>query len=102
MFKKTLVACTTALVAMFSFSPATFANESLAMDLVAVKCNVHKIWSVPSPHNYDGATVVGHGYGKLSAERRAGEFVPFGHSYRHCKAWPASKYPTEGLFMAAR
>lgn len=96
MFKKTLVACTTALVAMFSFSPATF-----AMDLVAVKCNVHKIWSVYSPDNYDGATVVGHGYGELSAERRAGEFVPFGHYYRHCKAWPASKYPTEGIFMAA-
>lgn len=101
MFKKTLVACTTALVAMFSFSPATFANESRAMDLVAVKCNVHKIWSVSWPDNYDGATVVGHGYDELSAERRAGELVPFGHYHRHCKAWPASKYPTEGFFMTA-
>lgn len=89
-----------AIALSLAITPTIQANEIIApqaMDRIAVKCNVHKIWSVPSLNNYDGWVVVGHVYSKVEAEKRANTFVPFGHTKRHCLPVPIDRFPFEGL-----
>lgn len=70
-----------AIALSLAITPTIQANEIItpqAMDRIAVKCNVHKIWSVPSLNNYDGWVVVG-------------------HTKRHCLPVPIDRFPFEGL-----
>lgn len=84
-------------------APVASANaiEPKAMDLVAAKCTVLKIWSVPSPINFDGAYTIGHAYTLKDAKTRAVDFVPRDHVPKHCDYTSASQYPKEGLFRTA-
>ncbi|EEW49815.1 hypothetical protein HMPREF0290_1573 [Corynebacterium efficiens YS-314] len=95
-----LASLAVAVALSLSISPAAQATEMVtpkAMDRIAVKCNVHKIWSFPSLDNYDGWVVVGHAYLPAEAEKRANTFVPLGHYKRHCLPVPIDRFPFEGL-----